>query len=81
MGNTGFTGSEQINLGTVEFDTMRMPDVGTGPTKIFGILSRTTAKICLRIGNIFSVLGQMGMQHHTLIPRQKCGITHQVATD
>ena len=81
MGNTGFTGCKQINLSTVEFDTMRMPDVGTGPTKIFGILSGTTAKMRLRIGNIFSVLGQMGMQHNTLIPRQKCGIAHQVTTD
>jgi hypothetical protein len=52
-----------------------------GPAQILGVLPRSAAEILQRIGYVLVVLGQMGVHHHALVPRQKGGIAHQLAAD
>ena len=60
---------------------MRMPDIGPRPAQILGILSGTAAELREGIGDILVILGQVGMQHHPFVPRQKRGVAHQFPTD
>ena len=81
MGNAGFGACEQIDLGLVQFDTMGMPDIVPCPSQIFCVLTRPTAELSLRIGDIFVIFGQVRVQHHTFIPGQQGRIAHEVPAD
>ena len=81
MGHTGAGFGKKINLLGIQFDTMRVPDIITGPAQIFGILAGPTAEFFKTIGDILVVLGQMGMQHHALVAGQNRSLSHQITAD
>ena len=79
MRNTGSGAREKINLRTVEFHAMCVPDIFANPPKVFGVLPRTAAKFLEAVCNVLVILRQMGMQHHTFVTGQKGRIAHQLA--
>ena len=81
MRHAGARFSKQRNLSRVQFHTMRMPDIAPDPAKVLGVLTGSTAEFLKGISNVLFVLSQMGMQHHTFVPRQQSGIAHQIAAD
>ena len=81
MRHPGAGAGEKVNLLPVQLDAMGMPDICTRPAQILGILARTAAELGQGIGDVLVVLGQMGVQHHPLVTRQKRGIAHQLAAD
>ena len=55
MGDTGSGSGKQIDLASVEFHTMGMPNIVTCPSQFFCILARATAKLFEAIGYVFVV--------------------------
>ena len=58
---------EHINLARIQLDTMRMPNIRTGPSQIFGILPRTATEFRQGIGDILATLEDTGQLENTLV--------------
>ena len=72
---------KQIDFMCIKLDTMGVPNIISRPTQILGILPRPTAKFFQAIGHIFVILGQMRVQKHTFVTRQKRRVAHQITAD
>ena len=81
MGDARSRPRKKPDLLPIELYAMRVPDIRAGPAQILGILAGAAAEFRQRIGDILVILGQMGMQHHALVARQKRGIAHQITAD
>ena len=60
---------------------MGMPDIGTGPAQVFGILPRPAPEPGQGPGDILVIFRKMGMKHDPLVPRQQGRFAHQIAAD
>ena len=60
---------------------MGVPDIIAGPSQILGVLAGSTAEFLQRIGDIFVVFGQMGVEHCAFVAGKQGCIPHQFAAD
>ena len=81
MGDPGAVLGEQVDLGTVELDTVGMPDIVSGPAQVLDILPRPATEVMLAIGDVFVVFRKMGVHHDALVARQRRRFAHQILTD
>ena len=71
FGHAGAGGGKQADAFVIELHAVRMPDIITQPAEVLGILRRRAVELLAAVGDVVVVLGQMGVQAHTVAARQQ----------
>ena len=73
MADAGTRRGEALDLGIVELDAVRMPDVGAGPADALGVVAGPAAEALEAVRDVVIVLGQMRVQADAVAARQRRG--------
>ena len=71
MRDPGPGAGEEVDLAGVELHAVGVPDVLAGPAEVLGVLPGPAAELAERIGDVLVVLGEVGVQHHPLVARER----------